>query len=666
MAERRPNPPGDATDATDGDGVGFAADAPGGSTAGPAAGTGDRAAVGFTFDGRAMEASLGQSIAGALLANDVRSLRSTRRAGRPRGLFCGIGNCFDCLVDVGDECAVRACLRPVTEGDRLRTSASVGAAPDDAVGDVGVETQGDRRRLSASGGVRASAQPPGSQVTTEDAELVVLGGGPAGMAAALQAADLGCQVTLVDAGRQLGGQIYRQPNRGLDSQIQHQASLHHSEPGDAGGDRYRTHDVQTWMPSQAEPPDVTAGLPARFRRIASHRSVRRLRSATVWTADRPDGAFDLHLHTPTGARLLRAQALVVATGAAELSLPFPGWELPGVMTAGAAQTLVKADGALPGQRVVVAGSGPFLLPVAATLASAGATVVAVIEASRAWDHRGLALALGRHPSKLREAGGYLATLARHRVPVRTGRAVVAAHGRDQVERVQVARLNRDWLPGEHGREELAVDAVCISYGFVPALEISRALGCADAGHPERPYAAAVAGDDMASTVPGVFLAGETTGIGGAEVAELEGVITGRSAAAYLGHADANAADVPTPVRRRLHRARRFAEQLDAVYRLPTGWLTWLTPDTIVCRCEEVTWSDVRSAVDQGAADLRAVKGTTRCGMGYCQGRICGPPLQLAVAVRSGRPLAQVGDFHTRHIATPVTLSAIATASDRRR
>ena len=603
----------------------------------------DGGEIGFTFDGQTMAAAPGQSIAGALLRNGIRVLRSTRGAGRPRGVFCGIGNCFDCLVDVGDERAIRACLRPVAEGDELRTSASVGPAMEfpDASASIG-------SHASAPGAGRSV----GRKVESEEAELLVVGGGPAGMAASLEAADLGCQVTLVDAGRTLGGQIYRQANR-PGGQVPRQAS---GLGATARPPVSRQH-------GGVVPPAMMAGLPERFRRIGDHARIRRLQSATVWAADRyPDGSFAVHVCTPDGDRVVRAPAVVVATGAAELSLPFPGWDLPGVMTAGAAQALVKGDGVLPGRRVVVAGSGPFLLPVAATLVDAGASVVAVIEAGRAWDHRGLPLALAQHPAKLRETAGYLGVLVRHRVPLRTGRAVLAADGRGRVERVQVAHLDRHWQPRQGSHEELRVDAVCVSFGFVPALDIVRALGCADETRPAHPYGAGVIDGHQASTVRGVFLAGETTGVGGAEVAELEGLIAGRSAATFLGHADANASAVPA-VRRRLRRARRFASQLEATYRLPTDWLSWLTPDTVVCRCEEVAWGAVGAALDRGAADLRAVKGMTRCGMGYCQGRICGPPLQHAVATRSGRSPADVGDFHTRHIVTPVTFGRLASIGD---
>jgi hypothetical protein len=203
---------------------------------------------------------------------------------------------------------------------------------------------------------------------------------------------------------------------------------------------------------------------------------------------------------------------------------------------------------------------------------------------------------------------------------------------------------------------VAVDAVHVSFWFSPALELSRLLGCADAQHEERPVAAVCHDGDQATSVPGVFAAGEVTGIGGAEVAELEGYLAGVSAARYVGLAGGPAV---RGVRVRLGRARRFAAGLDRAYPFRGGWLDWPEAGTVVCRCEETVWGAIGQAVEAGAGDLRSVKGMTRCGMGYCQGRVCGPILQYAVAAATGRPLTEAGDLHARPLTGPVTLGEIA-------
>jgi NADPH-dependent 2,4-dienoyl-CoA reductase/sulfur reductase-like enzyme len=469
-------------------------------------------------------------------------------------------------------------------------------------------------------------------------DIAVVGAGPAGLAAALTAANCGCPVTLIDSAPAAGGQIYRQ-------------SL-------ISAARSRPH----------EP------LPPALRPAIGHPGIQHLPATTVWHASPASQGFLLHLTTQPGSEpgrgqvvpaVVRARAVVVATGATELVLPFPGWDLPGVTTAGAAQALLKSQGVTIGKRVIVAGSGPLLLPVAAGLAAAGVRVLAVLEASRAVAGLGrAALAHAGHlvasPGKLREAAGYAAILARHRVPVRTGHAIAACHGGDRVRRATITRLDGQWRPVPGSQRERAVDALHVSYGFSPALELARLLGCADIPHPARPVAAVTHDEDQATSVAGVFAAGEVTGIGGAQVAELEGYLAGASAARYLGRLDAAAhARRTAAIRARLGRARRFAELLDAAYPLRPGWLDWPGAGTIVCRCEDVPWASIGRAVAAGACDVRAVKGVTRCGMGYCQGRICGPVVQYAVAAAAGRPLSDVGDLHGRPIITAVPLEAIA-------
>jgi NADPH-dependent 2,4-dienoyl-CoA reductase/sulfur reductase-like enzyme len=470
--------------------------------------------------------------------------------------------------------------------------------------------------------------------------VAVVGAGPAGLAAALAAADLGAAVTLIDAAPTPGGQIYRQ-------------SLVNDEHNER--------------------------LPPRLHRALRHERMRYRPATSVWHAERApdaaqdarDGEFVLRLagldggparddDAPLQAGVVRAGAVIVAAGATELVLPFPGWDLPGVTTVGAAQALLKSQGVAVGRRVIVAGSGPLLLPAAAGLAAAGVRVVAVLEATAALPGARAAARLAAYPGKLAEAAGYAATLARHRVPVRPGHAVVACAGAGRVRRATIARLDRDWRPVPGSHRETEVDALHVSFGFSPALELTRLLGCADEPHPARPTAAVRHDGDQATSVPGVFAAGEVTGVGGADVAELEGYLAGAAAARHLGLPvpPARAAGLAA-IRARLDRARGFATRLDAAYPLRPGWLNWPGPDTIVCRCEDVPWREIGRAVAAGAGDIRAVRGLTRCGMGYCQARICGAAVQYAISHASGRPLPGVGDLHTRPILTPTSLDVIA-------
>jgi thioredoxin reductase len=446
-------------------------------------------------------------------------------------------------------------------------------------------------------------------------DVAVVGAGPAGLAAALAAGGLGCEVTLIDAGSGPGGQMY-----------------HHGMLFPGNGQARRTGAEQ---------------LPASLARIRQAGQVRHLAATSVSRAARDhDGVVTLWVAGPEGGAetTVEVRAVVLATGAAELVLPFPGWDLPGVTTAGAAQALLKSQGVTVGRRVLVAGSGPLLLPVAASLAQAGVRVVTVLEATPAPAGLPQAAGLAAFPGQLPEATGHAATLAGHGVPVHAGYAVVACQGAERVERAVIAQLDRDWRPVPGSRREETVDAVHVSFGYSPSLELPRALGCAEVQHASRPTAAVACDAGLATSVPGVFAAGDVTGAGGVHVAELEGYLAGTSAARYLGrlHPDAYAARSKT-LQAQLEDARRLAARLDEAYPLQPGWLEWPDAGTVVCRCEQTPWPQIGAAVAGGARDVRAVREVTGCGLGYCRGRVCGPALQYAVSAASGRPLAEVGD-----------------------
>lgn len=250
-------------------------------------------------------------------------------------------------------------------------------------------------------------------------DLAVVGAGPAGLAAAVTAADLGLNVTLLDAGERPGGQYYRRPAPDLG----------------AARPEVLHHDWAAFVTREAA-----------LRAHASAGRITHLPLHHVWTVV-PAGA-DLLLHAVAGpeeeAVAVPARAVLLATGAFERQLPFPGWTLPGVIGAGGAQAMLKGGLVLPGRRIVVAGSGPLLLAVAGSLAAAGATVAAVVEAAAYTAYAGRLPALLRNPGKLGEAATYGGALLRHGIRLLTRHAVTEAHGADRVEAVTVARLDRQW------------------------------------------------------------------------------------------------------------------------------------------------------------------------------------------------------------------------------
>ena len=277
------------------------------------------------------------------------------------------------------------------------------------------------------------------------ADVAVVGAGPAGLAAAAEAARHGLSVTLLDDNPLPGGQYYRQG-----------PATREPDSAPAAGGKARD---------------------ARARELLSvvdHPRVTFLSGAVVWAA--PEARTLAFSHAGRGDRL-RAEVIVIAAGASDRAVPFPGWTLPGVITAGGAQNLLKSQGVLPGRRALVAGSGPLLLVVADSLRRAGATVVGVAEAAptaRVW--RALPR-LAAAPALLRRGLAYRLELARARVAFRAGHTVIEARGRDEVEEAVVAPIDGAGRVDRAGARTLAVDTVVVGFGLVPSTELTRLLGC---------------------------------------------------------------------------------------------------------------------------------------------------------------------------------------------
>lgn len=393
---------------------------------------------------------------------------------------------------------------------------------------------------------------------TERYDVLVVGAGPAGLAAAAAAAARGARVGLLDAQAEPGGQVWRR-------------DVAHARPARAGR------------------------LIAALRR---HPGVDWLAATTLVAG----AAGRVLVETPRDARWLGYGALILATGAQELLLPFPGWTLPGVTGAGGLQALAKQGWPLAGKRVVVAGSGPLLLAAAATARRHGAQVLAIHEQADAAALRRFAGGLWRWPGKAAQAAALRLRLAG--VPYRSGSLVLAAHGDGQLREIE-------WQ-GRAGRQRLACDQLAVGYGLVPDVRPARLLGCALAS--DGAHARVAVDERLRTSVVGVYAAGEACGIGGRDCALAEGALAGAAAA---GAGDAELAGL----QRQRRRARGFAAHLRAHFALAARVRALAAPDTLVCRCE-----DVPLAALDACADAREAKLATRCGMGPCQGRICGTAL----------------------------------------
>ncbi|MEN2423337.1 NAD(P)/FAD-dependent oxidoreductase [Streptomyces rimosus] len=475
--------------------------------------------------------------------------------------------------------------------------------------------------------------PLSASEAQEPYDLTVIGAGPAGLAGAVTAAELGLSVALLDASGQVGGQFYRTPEPALGAA--RPEALHH---------------------------DWAAFADLRERQQAAN-GIHHLAGHHVWTVAR-QGDELWTVHAVTGADgaeqrpvCVRARAILIATGAYERQLPFPGWTLPGVVSAGGAQAMLKSGLVLPGRRVVVAGSGPLLLAVASSLAIAGARVPAVVEATGYLRYVRHPRALATNPHKLAEAVTHGSVLLRHRVRLRTRSAVTEVHGDQRVEAVTISRVDGDWRPVRGTGRQVECDALAVGHGLAPQIDLAVGLGCAT--RPTADGSSALVLDGLQETsVRGVWAAGETGGVGGAQLARAEGELAAIAVATRLGRQLASAQYGRVARLRRIRdRMRSFADAMAAAHAPGPGWPEWLAADTDVCRCEEVSAGAIRQAVaDLGARDPRTVKLLTRAGMGWCQGRMCGAAVACLAAGADGTPAPPA---ERRPLATPVPLGALA-------
>jgi octopine oxidase subunit A len=444
-------------------------------------------------------------------------------------------------------------------------------------------------------------------------DIVIVGAGPAGMAAAVEVDGHGLSILLVDENRGLGGQIYRAVE---------------SSP-------LRAH------------PQLRSAIAAGDRLVAALDSVdiEYLSEATVWQLD---PTLAISVSKAAQARSLTARRIIIATGALERPMPVPGWTLPGVMSVGGAQTLLKAHGLLPEGRVVLAGTGPLLWLYAAQCLAAGSSPTLLLDTTPRANWR---TALAHLPAFL--VSPYVATglsllsRVRRAIPVVSGVDALAIDARDGALRVT-------WRGGE-----AAADHVLLHQGVVPHTNLSQAAGCAVAWQAGQACFTPATNDWGDSTVPEIGIAGDGAGISGAEAAEAAGRIAALAALHAVGAIDVAARDTRSvPHRRALARARTGRAFLDAVY-LPSQSFRVAADDVIACRCEEVTGAAIRAAAVQGAVGSNQAKAFLRCGMGPCQGRLCGLTVVETLAAARGMTPAAIEPLRIRNPVKPVTLAEIA-------
>lgn len=454
-------------------------------------------------------------------------------------------------------------------------------------------------------------------------DLVIIGAGPAGMSAALMAASLGMKTLLLDEQSRPGGQIYRNIT--------------------------------------AVPPSVAALLGPDYRHGEEltdrlGRSGVELRfGAMVW-----DVARDLTVAAQQNGQSfqVRARQLIAATGAMERASPIPGWTLPGVLNAGAAQIALKSASAVPSGRVVLAGAGPLLFLVACQLLDAGVSLAGIVETSPSTNRwralRHLPAALGAH-AYLVKGLRMLARLRRASVPMFAAATSLRVEGS---ERVQALTFKVDCT--EH---RLHADVVLLHHGVVPNTQLSRLLRV-DHYWDSVQLAWCPRVDVWGETsLAGFRIAGDGAAIAGALAAEPNGALAALGAGQALGRLSATECEHrATSLRGVVAQQLRIRPFLDALYR-PPEWISNPADETVVCRCEEVTAARVREMARLGCLGPNQTKFFSRCGMGPCQGRMCGLTVAQILSTELGKSPSEVGAYHIRSPLKPVPLASIAALTD---
>lgn len=464
-----------------------------------------------------------------------------------------------------------------------------------------------------------------------DADVIIIGAGPAGMTAALDLAAAGRNVIVLDMQAAPGGQVFRALGANLDARPATDGLFAALGPAYRGGEDL----IRSF---QAAP-----GIDFRP-------------DTTVWDL-RADGTVGWLRGGDAG--YIRGGFVLLATGAMERPAPFPGWTLPGVMTAGAVQTLIKAGRLQPDGRIVLAGTGPLILLLADQLRRLGVRPVLIARTDRLRDKLAALphLRLRALPQMLKGLG-WLVRLRLGDVPVRTGVTGLTASGQDRVERVGVMQRGKS--------VDIACDLLIVHDGIVPATDLAHAAGIElEWRTPEAGWCPVTRMDGLAATVPGpalidgpcrIYVSGDARRIGGADAAIAHGKHAAQAILAAL-RGDAAQQDAPRTLKN-VQASLAVRPFLDRAF--PPGLAASLPEDnTIVCRCEEVSAGAIRAEIRKGATDINLLRGLLRCGMGSCQGRNCAATVARLLADTDAMDRPSLPPFRARPPARPLPLGALA-------
>ncbi len=557
--------------------------------------------ISINFEGLQVSARTGESVAAALVNSGHLGFRTTN-AGAERGIFCGMGVCSECALTIDGEPGRLGCMTKVSEG-------------------MCVEKNPPMRHLNDATSLALEDE-------VIDCQVLVVGAGPAGLQAALSAAQCGAQVVVLDERVAPGGQYFKQPNAhfqveedGLDHQYRQGRELLHSLDN--------------------------AGVEIRL-------------GTRVWGAS---DTGEIYATSSERRLVLKWRSLVLASGAYERGVPFPGWTLPGVMTTGAAQTLLRSYLVAAGRKILVSGNGPLNLQVAAELTRADIDVVAVAELAALWRPSNithLTRMMLAAPAYGREGLSYVTDLLRARVPLMARSTIIEAQGDGRVEAAVVAKIDETGHAISGTEKSFDVDSICLGFGFVPSSELARSLGCSH--HLDASSGTVVVRRDPLgrTSVKGVWGIGDGGSVKGAQVAQSMGKLAGADAARHIGATvDSRGSDETARTIRILSRQEKFQRSLWQQFKAPRLVDQLATPGTIICRCEEITLAEIDAALESWLGSAGSLKRVTRAGMGKCQGRYCSPVLSELASRAAGVKVDALSGFIPQAPFLPTCAAALA-------
>ncbi|MBO89259.1 MAG: FAD/NAD(P)-binding oxidoreductase [Rickettsiales bacterium] len=454
----------------------------------------------------------------------------------------------------------------------------------------------------------------------ETVDLAVIGAGPAGLAAATVASELGLSVILLDEQPAPGGQIYRNIESFDADAFEEYLDEDYSE-GRAIAEAFRASD-------------------AKYRP-----------NSTVWRIDQ-DGS--IAWTDGSTAQILKAGRIIAATGALERPVPIPGWTLPGVLGVGAAQIMLKSAVMVPDGPTIIAGNGPLIYLVANQLYSAGAEIEAVLETTRFRDYvfaAPYAFSAMRANEYLSRGAKLLQNLKKKGLKVQSAISNLAAHGDRRLQKITYTANSL-----EH---EVEANVLLLHQGVVPNVQITRQVEAEHEWYEPQRYWRPKTDPWGTTSIDTLAIAGDGAGIFGAEAAVIAGKLAALETAYRAGQIDKSQRDIQAkPLRREQYRIGSIRPLLDQLYH-PSPDILAPANDTLVCRCEEVTAGDIRKCIQEGATDPNQLKAYTRCGMGPCQGRMCGLSVTEVIADAQGKSAEEIGYYRLRPPIKPITLSELA-------